>query len=149
MKVAVDVKGYSHEIIGSYNPSDGWDRPDTTFVYEGLDVWGSEDDPDKAALRGFYGTKFEVDASIGDEVYVLVAKYSTGDTFGHDDGRVTIVDVFSNAALAEKILSELYPAKGFSHKASNGVDYYICWTGYFEALEALFVEPAIVRRPIE
>ncbi len=155
MSVKVVVHGTDHEVDGSYDPSDRWDRPDTEFDYHGIDVFASEEsDPNK--ISSFYSDLFSLDALPGDEVFVVLCRYSTGDTFGNDGGRVNVMGVFATSDYAESVRSQLEApesegkpyssSKTYSYsKTIDGVEYYIPWSGYFEHLESLFVERAIVR----
>jgi hypothetical protein len=51
---------------------------------------------------------FECD--IGDKVYVLVMIYSTGDSFGHADGRGEIIYLFKDESLANAAYEEFLKA---------------------------------------
>lgn len=155
MSAKVVVHGEDHTVEGSWDSSDEWDRPDTYFSYNGIDVYAS-DDEDPNRISSFYSDLFDVDVSPGDEVFVVLCRYSTGDTFGNDGGRVSVMGVFKDSHYAEMVRHQLETpesegkpysfSKTYAYsKTIDGVEYYIPWSGYFEQLESLFIERAIVR----
>jgi hypothetical protein len=89
---------------------------------------------------------FECD--IGDKVYVLVMIYSTGDSFGHADGRGEIIYLFKDKALANAAYEEFLKACNKTSEAYNveikvdggaTVELHNPAYGYFEHLEDLRV----------
>lgn len=91
-----------------------------------------------------YNERMDVDFEpvSGEEVFVVVATYGTGDTFGSSEGNVCIVDVFKDEARADSI------ARDIRHDDDKGLDPYgdakkakqqkftgyKPWAGYFDSL---------------
>lgn len=71
------------------------------------------------------------DTVLPSTVYVVIVRYSTGDTFSHSSGRGTIEGVYETEGEANKIKN-----------AINTDQYkgYASWKGYFESLEDCYVE---------
>ena len=90
--------------------------------------------------------------------YLLYAIYSTGDSFGHDDGRIAFIDMFESKKVADanaKRLEKHYRAERgygknrYSVKLTNstGKSYAYCppWMGYFESLSNIEVKSVQVQ----
>jgi hypothetical protein len=122
--------------------------------------WGSWEETYMNSLGGVYlnkdcyGESVPVDFEVakGDIVYVLWAEYSTGDSFGRGVRNATdIVHVFkdeSKAWDAYRILMDVGEkdrSGKFISDTDKEVPYYCPWLGYFEELDALHVEAAIVE----
>ncbi len=72
----------------------------------------------------------------GDEVFVIVVRYSTGDTFSHSTGNGTIVAVHPDKSGAQKEVDLIHSEKHPSHYT---------WGGYFETLEEIEVHKKVVQ----
>lgn len=71
---------------------------------------------------------------------LIVARYSTGDTFGHGTGHWTIVDCFpEDAARERETLKYLNMDKKNKALPKKYKDMYRPWDGYFERLEGFEV----------
>lgn len=144
MALKVLVESLQYEVQGSYDPSDSWDRPDTNAEYIGTNVYFTNAQNPTGTM---YGADFESDAEVGDKVYVVIAKYSTGDTFGHDGGQIDVMNVFKERYEADSLIAYLQSKKGNTYSCKfGGKDYYIPWNGYFETLEDLFIEECVVQK---
>lgn len=98
----------------------------------------------------------ECDTKPGDVVYAVMVQYSTGDSFGHDNGaRIECMDVFNNPEDAVELAGicnnfERDCEKGMQHGVSRfsfdwkGKNYHVGWTGYFESLDRVWVETLVV-----
>ena len=86
------------------------------------------------------------DFNIGDEVHLVVVVYSTGCTFGFDNGRcVEILSAhkdYNNAVLAEKIVegAETHCNLPDGYKLT-----YLPWKGYFESLDYVSIVTRTLR----
>lgn len=84
----------------------------------------------------------------GETYYLVWADYETGDSFGYDNNRVEFIDLFKSKELAEECASIARAVKGYTYifKRENGQDctQSVPWTGYFESLNAINVEPVSV-----
>lgn len=81
-----------------------------------------------------------LDSEIGDTLFIVVVRYSDGDTFGHSTGNFDFVQIVKTAEQAVKL-------RGFI--AANKYKKYMClgkgqrrevhlsWTGYFNSLESI------------
>lgn len=112
---------------------DRWDRDDTStdwnfggvFLQKRENFW----------LESFE-TTFDID--VGDIIYLVIAVWSTGDSFGHDMGANSeIFGVFKTYEEAEKLKTNL--------KTGNGYDkYQLPWDGYFESLDYITIHSRTV-----
>jgi len=87
---------------------------------------------------------FSCEAKPGDTVYAVIVRYSTGDTFGREDGQTVCLDVFLDKSRAEELAEAAQRADEF-RMTVNDVEYYVGWVGYFESLEDVSVETLVVR----
>lgn len=98
------------------------------------------------------------DPNTANEVYVVVVRYSTGDTFGHSSGEYHFVGVFDNEIVARTIAESIHEGhndenyKDYSkYKALMGAkseeDYIsMPWEGYFEDLERIEIYSANINK---
>lgn len=70
----------------------------------------------------------------GQTVFLVWAKYSTGDSFGHDGGQYELLEVHTDANTAH------LRAEHFS----KVTDYSVPWTGYFEHLDYVTVDSFVL-----
>lgn len=128
------------------NSDDPWDRDDTdTENY----IQGIKLVDQSAKYHHFDG---EVDFEIKPDTpyFLLCGIYSTGDSFGHDTGRIEFVDLYESEAFAEDMQKRLesHNAKNSGYsvrepqwtvklKTESGkrFDFCVPWLGYFEALQ--------------
>lgn len=87
---------------------------------------------------------FTCEAKPGDTVYAVIVRYSTGDTFGREEGLAICLDVFSDKERAEELAQAAQDTDEF-RMTVNDVEYYVSWVGYFESLEDVSVETLVVR----
>ena len=115
------------------NPDDRWDHGDTRGHVTGVKAHIT----DKPADPTFYRAEsFEVDAGVGDWVYVVVADYESGDTFGRSGGYFQVLDVFTDAAHATALVQAAQQVKKSQYVfLCNDREYHVSWTGYFEELQ--------------
>ncbi len=131
----------SHSVDTSEaDPNDSWDRPNTytTHRVEGLRLCDKD---------GYGCLPVDDDIKSGDTLWVLYAIYSTGDSFGHDEGgQFEWLSWHRTEELAQKNLSAI-EAGASSLTLDNGKrqDFYRGWDGYFESLDSLEVKPLIVE----
>jgi hypothetical protein len=95
-----------------------------------------------------YPGGFDSDARPGDTVYAVILRYSTGDTFGREDGQTICLDVFSSKELAEGLVQAVrdHEDNGYEFRMHyEGREYYTSWVGHFESLEDVFVETLVVK----
>jgi hypothetical protein len=83
--------------------------------------------------NGYCQETVDVDfpVSVGQTVFVVYVRYSTGDTFSRTYGAGFIVGVYKDKETAEKVQKSVYD------KTYTG---YACWIGYFESLESCEVK---------
>lgn len=82
--------------------------------------------------------KADFDVKKGDTVYVVVVKYSTGNTFGSSYGNGYIEGVYQYKGQASKVMEDIYGNR------YNKLGKYPPWIGYFESLEEVLIEERIV-----
>lgn len=152
MKVRVETEVQTW-VTRDSDPDDRWDRDDTDSSLSDLSVFAV----DNESFDRY--DDFEVEGvEVGDPVFVVVCKYSSGDTFGRNDGQIEIMDVFATANEAYKLIDVLEndPSEVKSKNGRyietrfsvdyNGKTYRKPWVGYFEYLESLTVERSWVQR---
>lgn len=128
---------------GGVDPDDSWDRPDTESQFIGVTVRPGGNWPVRKSVNP------------GNAIYVVVIKYSTGDTFGNDSGCCACVGVENTKEDAEelrRIVRERVNNGAYSFDTGGnsvvfkGWTYYLgSWLGYFESVESVWVEETVVR----
>ena len=141
--MAVEITVYTREwVTREADPDDRWDRGDTDGYVSGVRARWVPGNGDPVSWRA---ERFDVACGVGSTVYVVVAHYETGDTFGRTGGQYDVLDVLPDAdsamALAQAARAVGRSEFTFSH---NGKDYGVSWTGYFERLDDIRVWPVIV-----
>lgn len=125
--------------VGEIDPDDSWSRYSTSTdwsfghklsnipSYESLDV---------TVADGEYET--------GDTVYLTVAVWSTGDSFGNDDGYdAEIMSLHKDKKEAYQAAQKM--ESGEKGELGNGYEFRYCpWVGYFESLDYIEVVEATV-----
>jgi len=125
MKLYLEMDGFC-ETTREAETDDQWDRGDTCkeWNFGRLSATGNYD-----------GLEVGNDFKIGDHVFVVVAVWSTGDTFGHDENSYAEVMAIYNdiiqASEAERMLNE---AKGPVLLPHGYEVRYLPWAGYFDSL---------------
>lgn len=126
MKTNLYLKKSSYlEVTREPDPYDDWDRGNTLTEWSFGELSTSECD-------NLWYERFPVDfdVKVGDILHVVVAVWSTGDSFGNDIGRCS--EVFG-------IFRERSEAIRFKEKLENGEVEYVPWNGYFESLDYISV----------
>lgn len=125
------------------DPEDRWDQGDEHGTVTGVEVRYI---PGNEAKETFLGSQFNVDAQPGDVVFVVLADYESGNTFGRSGGQYQLLDVFTDVKDAYALAKA---AQDVEHGDFNlihaGKEYYVSWTGYFESLQAIRVMTALVQ----
>jgi hypothetical protein len=129
--------------LGGNDPDDRWtrDSTDRDITITGLQI------VDKC-----FDTVCQDDVVIGDQVGLLWAKYSTGDSFGNDGGQCEFIQVLPLAKMhilsqnAETIMSA-NESKSYSSYSVELLDAYgetytlgCPWYGYFEHLQSVDIK---------
>lgn len=148
-KVHVVLHEYEQFIEGSKDENDSWDRHDTQSGVEEIEVLLQE--------YHMWSEEFEIDDKIkrGQVVYVVLANYDTGDTFGRDYNKTKVVEVFTSADDAHNLVKIInnqradYSSDGKIDRNYNffykNKQYYKFWEGYFESLNGARYESIQVR----
>jgi hypothetical protein len=138
----LDANSYTHETTVP-DPTDKWDRASTSTSWDVNGLILKEKDAYKALPCAD-------DVKQGDEFYVVYAVYSTGDSFGHDEGAsLEFISYHKNPDLAfeNKKAMESHSDGQIQIKLDNGetVQRYCPWDGYFECLDYVQVDKFMVR----
>lgn len=78
----------------------------------------------------------DIELKAGDEAYVVVVRYSTGDTFSHSTGNGKVLGVHPNKLKAQEEVDLIHSGKHPEHYT---------WDGYFERLEDVEVYRKMVQ----
>lgn len=74
---------------------------------------------------------------VGDKVYLVIVRYSTGDTFGTTFGEWKIIGIFKTETESELVRFDI---ENGTYKGSKP------WQGYFERLESVDVFPMTINK---
>lgn len=104
----------------------------TTFQINGIYT------PETWDNSNWYKEEIQVDftPNVGMPVYVVIVRYSSGNTFGRVNGCWCIEGVYTSIEEAENIKSKIY---------DGTFEEYAPWIGYFEYLEYVDIEFFIIR----
>jgi hypothetical protein len=125
------------EMTREADPDDEWDRGDS---YTQWNVTGLKLDT-KDSRRAL---PVDEDVEVGQTLYAVYAIYSTGDTFGHDEG--ACIELVSLHKTEEITLRNVIAIEtGYKESGSlmieldNGekISRYCPWDGYFESLDSV------------
>jgi len=152
LRVSVDTRTW---VTDPGDPDDKWDRDNTAQSIEGVSVYANDEDD-----RGYYSWGYptpELDVNIGDTVYVVIIRYSDGDTFGNDEGQHAVADVFKDEIDALELQNWYEGWTTTEHmrygggkvvpfqESFKGKEYRIPWAGYFERYESVNIYECKVR----
>ena len=115
----VNVKESSTN-LGGFDPEDGWSRDSTEGDAWVESAWISN-------LDGYNCISFVDDLVPGETVYVILAVYGTGDSFGSDGGQYEVMDASRD---------EVYILEKLESLKEDG-SYAVPWNGYFNWLQEL------------
>jgi hypothetical protein len=126
MKIYLEADSYS-TVTYEADTDDKWDRDSTERTWSFGKI---------SASSGFDYIETDRDFQIGQKLFLIVAVWSSGDSFGYDGGEYmeifAVYDDVNLAVEAEKLLSEttipLILPEGFEVR-------YLPWRGYFEKLD--------------
>lgn len=130
---------------GEVDPDDSWDRPDDSWsISIGNTAYLT------APSYPFNQVDTDEDIQPGDDVYLVVVTYGTGDTFGHSSGLKSFELATKDAGLAGRVRTAIqngahpeWYRKMYDIKMNleeqrwlkKEFDLSYCWVGYFECLE--------------
>lgn len=119
---------------------DSWDRGDTQTTWSFNEVLLGDD------VGYGRGETFETkdDYNVGDTICLVIAVWSTGDSFGHDrDACSEVFGAFKTIEEAEEFEKKL---RGKEDIMVEDSDYplYRPWTGYFESLSYIEISSFVV-----
>jgi hypothetical protein len=120
--VKFDVRVHEY-VTREANPDDEWDNGSTdASVNIGSAALVERDSYDCLPT--------DEELKVGDVVFLVWAKYGTGDSFGSYGGKYELLDVTKDSAKATE--------RAKFHRART--DYGAPWIGYFEWLDDIYVE---------
>ena len=160
MNIRIIDKCYTY-VTRQSDPNDSWDQDDTGTSHNivGIEI---------ATVGGYYDISVPFDIEQGKEYFLVYGIYSTGDSFHHEEGSITYVDLFQTHEKAMECVHRLeehhrvhvgletyYPNKKREKPPKGYVDYtcvlmddsekeykfHVPWHGYFERLSSLEVIP--------
>jgi hypothetical protein len=98
-------------------------------------------DRDNARTWQIETLEVDFDVSLGDAVYLVIVRYTDGDTFGYRSGNWHIEGVYKTIEEADEVRSAINK-ETYTHEQSNHG--WLPWVGYFEHLENVDVYPMVV-----
>jgi hypothetical protein len=149
----IRIKDRSIEETTREATEDQWDRDDTaTYHYiDEIEIVGDDDYNDLVV-------PFKVNPN--ESYYLLSVVYSTGDSFGRDDGRIEHIELYSDKKLAEAnatAIEEHYKNHKQNYFSNDKVELiitnqsgkkyacYCSWMGYFEYIQEATVTGVTVK----
>lgn len=127
------------------DPDDEWDAGDTDGEVSNVVAFV------ETTSQGYYGASHSRDLPVkaGDTVWVVVADYESGCTFGRSGGHADVMEIFTSSEEADAFLTAALH-KDTTEKRWGGVqevhgygfefqgkDYSRAWVGYFESLNSV------------
>lgn len=96
---------------------------------------------DNAKKENYWAEAVEVEfkPSVGSQVFMVIPRYSTGNTFGSSHGEYTIHGIYSTLDKAQSVVRFL-EAEYEQYRATKTNFSYRPWMGYFERLENIQIE---------
>jgi hypothetical protein len=92
----------------------------------------------------FVDVPFEVD--IGDYLYLVVVRYSDGDTFGQTSGHWTLAGAFKKKKEAQDLRTAILDKEWPPASPKRNATYCIPWDRFFGGLETVEIEEVMVGR---
>jgi hypothetical protein len=133
----LEYKSYT-DVTREADFEDEWnhDSTSTNWIFNNLKLLDRDE-------YGLVSVDYEVKK--GDTLYPLIAVWSTGDSFGNDDGAqmemFTVYRTYEEADKAKKIMEK---AGNSSCKILDGdgkeIEFYPPWVGYFESLDYIDID---------
>ena len=124
------------------DPDDMWDRADTWSEHDIRSVHANKH-------NHMYMDSEPIDFKpvVGQQVHVLHVQWSSGDSFGNDQGGChEVIAIYQDIEKARAEMTMLEATVTYGEiTLSNNVPYYIPWHGYFEALDWLKVETFTIQ----
>lgn len=135
-----DYSHYSNEPYGEWSESFYFEVWDTAIILP---------DGDKYVYAGPGEIEYyEGELAEGDLIYVVIANYSGGDSFGHASRKyVDVCSINKDSNIAYDNLRALGSKKPIITLDNGGThSYYRSWDGYFESLDSLEIHTMIVKK---
>jgi len=98
----------------------------------------SEDNAKKEDLWA-EAVEVEFEPKVGSQVFMVVPRYSTGNTFGTSYGEYTIHGIYSTLDKAQSVVKFLETEYDCYREAKINLSYRV-WMGFFERLEEIQIE---------
>ncbi len=125
------------------DPSDSWDIGDVDGYVDNVTARPSDE------LQPYYacslGKEFPDSVGPGSTLYVVVADYTSGCTFGRTGAQGQVLDAFEDPQEAQA-LAEAARATTEYNFTYEGVTYRADWMGYFESLSSLDIWEVTVNK---
>ena len=156
ISVSVELDSRSYD-TSTPDPSDSWGRASTctTWNFRGLRRSRKDEKPN---WRG--SDVFEIPKEwIGKTVFVVWIVWSDGDSFGHDEGRnaegLGVYATYEEASAVKKMILDDYKNSGYDYSMKKGANQITLpsgqvlstytWKGYFESLDDVHIDEALVK----
>ena len=139
----VSAKKYTY-ITQEADLDDKWDRDNTSSSWEFNKIYFGKSHIDQKGYNDLYIQISKEDYE-NKNLHAVIAVWSTGDSFGHDDGyNAEIISVHQDINEAEiaKQMIENSAKRDHNKKLKLGNEYelnYLPWNGYFESLDYVVI----------
>lgn len=120
------------------------EREDETTTLDKLDVVLASTD-----TRPYHHTFQLLNKNAGDDAYVVIVRYSAGDTFGRSYGEIAVLDVFAHLDDAEglvKAINDNLSVEDWKFEYLHREYYAAAWKGYFERFEHAEIHKKTILR---
>lgn len=155
-KIAFEFNSYSQS-TGGYDPDDSWSRDSTSTSWTAPNKCTIVEE---AEVYGFDYDEVPDTVKRGDTIYMTWIQWSSGDSFGHDDGAHNeVIGFYQTAELAEQARTAIEADSRTDYSFEPGGNrvrvplfdgsdtreqYTGSWKGYFESLDYVDVQAMIV-----
>jgi len=144
-------KKYKYEVYLTYDQNEGggealsdeqWsDRADGWKTFDPKHLYAKVNKDKPYWVETIYPDFDPIDY-IGKSVYVIVVRYSTGDTFGHSTGEWFVEGVYNDVDETKKVSDSI-------NKGTYGSGKYQPWQGYFERLQDVEVHKFTLKKLLD
>lgn len=143
---------HTKEVTRKRDPEDVWDQNDISHDYS---INGFQIVENDNLISQYYDLEIPFEPESNKTYYLLYVRYSTGDTFHHEDGCIEYMDLYFTMQDAEENAKKIQESSKKTNECFKNPDYWSVtltdavgnvhkmsapWKGYFEHLESVEIE---------